>query len=91
MVTWRRRWRAWTWWVAPMEDWSFLSARTFLLAMFVGALVGNGIGGAPVAIVVGLVVYVAAALHERNITTCRYCGWHVNPRATACRACGRDL
>lgn len=77
--------------VAPMEEWNFLSLRTFFLGMVIGALVGNLIGGVPVAIIVGLAVYVLAALNPRNVTTCGYCGEGVNPRASRCRACGSDL
>ena len=87
----RRRWREATSWVAPMEYWSFLSLRTIFLSLAVGALVGWQIGGTPVAIAVGLTVYVVAALHPKNITTCPFCGEGVNPRATRCRACTSDL
>jgi hypothetical protein len=74
-----------------MEDWSFLSLRTIFLSLAVGALAGSLIGGTPVAIAVRLAVYVAAALHPRNITTCRFCGEGVNPLATRCRACNSEL
>jgi hypothetical protein len=74
-----------------MELWSFLSLPTILLSLAVGALVGSLVGGTPVAIAVGLTVYVVAALHPRNITTCPFCGEGVNPRATRCRACTSDL
>ena len=60
---------------------------TFLLSMGVGALAGNIVGGATVAIVVGLAVYVLAAVHPQNRTTCPLCGELVYPRATVCRAC----
>ena len=56
-----------------------------------GVLVGWQIGGTPVAIAVGLTVYVVAALHPKNITTCPFCGEGVNPRATRCRSCTSDL
>jgi hypothetical protein len=87
----RRRWREATSWVAPMEYWSFLSLRTIFLSLAVGALAGSQIGGTAVAVVVGLAVYVVAALHPRNVTTCRFCGEGVNPRATRCRSCIPDL
>jgi hypothetical protein len=76
-----------------MEAWSFLSLRTIFLSLAVGALAGSLIGGTPVAVAVALTltVYVVAALHPRNITTCPFCGEGVNPRATRCRACTSDL
>jgi hypothetical protein len=86
----RRHWREATSWVAPTEDRSFLSLRTIFLSLAVGALVGSMIGGTPVAIAVGLAVYVAA-LHPRNVTTCPFCGEGVNPRASRCRACNSEL
>jgi hypothetical protein len=74
-----------------MQYWSFLSLRTIFLSLAVGALVGSQLGGTPVAVAVGLAVYVVAALHPRNVTTCPFCGESVNPRATVCRACTSDL
>ena len=85
----RRRWREATSWVAPMEYWSFPSLRTIFLSLAVGALVGWQIGGRRSR--VGLAVYVVAALHPKNVTTCPFCGEGVNPRATRCRACTSDL
>lgn len=42
-------------------------------------------------IVVSLLVYALASVHPSNVTTCGWYGEGVNPRATVCRACGRDL
>ena len=66
----RRHWREATSWAAPMRYWSFLSLRTIFLSYAVGALVGWLIGGTVVAIIVGTVIYVVAAVHPRNVTTC---------------------
>jgi hypothetical protein len=90
------RWAEWTSWVAPMDEWSFLSLRTIFLSYAVGAIIGYVLAGTGtvatvICIVVGTPIYVVAALYPLNITTCRYCGTEVHPRASVCRACGNDL
>ena len=87
----RRRWREATSWVAPMEDVE-LPQPPHDLPLARGRRPRRLlVGGTPVAVAVGLAVYVVAALHPRNITTCPFCGEGVNPRATRCRACTSDL
>ena len=63
-----------------MEAWSFLSLRTIFLSYAVGALLGALVGGAAVAILVGTAVYVVAAIHPANVTTCPFCGGASPPR-----------
>ena len=63
-----------------MEAWSFLSLRTIFLSYAVGAFLGALAGGAAVAILVGTAVYVVAAIHPANVTTCPFCGGASPPR-----------
>lgn len=76
--------------MAPRARHNFLDLRTIGYSLAVAA-VAWWIVGRYLGLAFGAVVYVIAALHPGNVSTCPWCGAGTNPQASVCRSCGRPV